>query len=275
MQNQLEETVRDGEMAISEFSFEPGIHLMETEDRIGTLESVIRLAEDAMEKGRFLSTAIVSPLRKISDGYESHPTHYSLSFRGGVSDAPLNEWVIDWTGTQEQIVRMRMDLRLEKVALINGDAVSRLAWCAEETLSAMFERGICTLNIWDVGEDEGSFLPSVDGEAKRRCVCLIVIKGGCHKEHSDGEVLPNIDAIPVYERCLALIRTEGRVLHSMLQRLFGLSYSEADRLVARLEREGVVNDNVESDAPRVVNWGKLPKGPRLRLSAAGRNGVCH
>lgn len=124
-----------------------------------------------------------------------------------------------------------------------------------------------TLHVWDVGMEEVASLPSIDGEARRRELCFVVVKTIETHDVSDGEYLPNIHEIPAYERALALIRTEGRLTHSMVQREFGLSFQEADALMERLVEEGVLRESVEEDADRrfEVDWDVIPRGPKLRI----------
>ena len=49
----------------------------------------------------------------------------------------------------------------------------------------------------------------------------------------------------------------------MIQRTFRLTWLEANRLMTRLEDEGIIKESVDGPLPYEVVWENVPKGPNL------------
>lgn len=242
-----------------------GVHSVDCKTRVEGLRSAFWLATEALDRGLYDSVTVVSPRRQLAFGYRLEETPCTISLVSA-SDARLNEWSFAWPTTKEALGKLHAATPTAGVGITYADTIGRSSWYSDDFLQAMYDRGPSDLQIWDLSTDEGRFLPCVNGEAKRRGICVLAVKAG-ENAASDGEVLPNFREIPVYERCLALIRTAEKVSHSMIQRAFCLSWSEADRLMMRLEKEGVIKESKEGPLPYEVDWRNVPKGPGL-LGAA-------
>ena len=56
------------------------------------------------------------------------------------------------------------------------------------------------------------------------------------KEQDD----PDMDSDPLYPHAVTAVRNHGRASHGFLQRFFRISYVRADKLITRMETEGVI-----------------------------------
>lgn len=260
-------TVKMNSIQMADFMPEPGVVVIETEDRIGGVEAVLRRAEELMAEGRFAEVMVASSRRRVSDGLKWNKTSASLELCASASDNNLHVWCVCWCELQKRIEEVQGALHGEKVKIVEGETVGHVDWNAGEFLTAELSTLPSMLHVWDVGVEDVASLPSIDGEARRRELCFVVVKTIETHDVSDGEYLPNIHEIPAYERALALIRTEGRLTHSMAQREFGLSFREADALIERLVTEGALREVVDEDADRrfEVDWDVIPRGPKLRM----------
>lgn len=238
-----------------------GVHMVDCKTRVDGLRSAFRLATDASDRGLYSSVTVVSPQRHLALGYTFGETPCTISMVSG-ADGRLNEWSIDWHATKEAFGKFREQCPTACTGIVLSGAIGRSNWYADDFLQAMYDRGPSDLQIWDLCTDDVGFLPCVNGEAKRRGICVLVVKAGKNAA-SDGEVLPNFQGISVYERCLALIRTAEKISHSMIQRTFRLTWLEANRLMTRLEDEGIIKESVDGPLPYEVVWENVPKGPNL------------
>lgn len=260
-------TVKTNSIQMADFTPEPGVVVIETEDRVGCVEAVLRRAEELMAEGRFAGVVVASSRRRVSDGLKRNKTSASLELCASASGNDLHVWCVCWRELQKRIEEVQGNLRGEKVKIVEGETVCCVDWNANDFLAAELSTLPSTLHVWDVGVEDVASLPSIDGEARRRELCFVVVKAIETHDVSDGEYLPNIQEIPAYERALALIRTGGHLTHSMAQREFRLSFREADALMERLMVEGVLRELEEKDAGRrfEVDWDVIPRGPKLRI----------
>lgn len=51
---------------------------------------------------------------------------------------------------------------------------------------------------------------------------------------------PNMNSDPLYPHAVTAVRNHGRASHGFLQRFFRISYVRADKLITRMETEGVI-----------------------------------
>ena len=260
-------TVKMNSIQMADFTPEPGVVVIETEDRVGGVEAVLRRVEELMAEGRFAEVMVASSRRRVSDGLKWNKTSASLELCASASDYNLHAWYVCWCELQKRIEEVQGNFHDEKVKIVEGETIGCVDWNANDFLAAELSTLPSTLHVWDVGMEEVASLPSIDGEARRRELCFVVVKAIETHDVSDGEYLPNIQEIPAYERALALIRTEGHLTHSMAQREFGLSFREADALMERLVDESVLRELAEEDADRrfEVDWDVIPRGPKLRI----------
>lgn len=56
------------------------------------------------------------------------------------------------------------------------------------------------------------------------------------KEQDD----PDMNSDPLYPHAVTAVRNHGRASHGFLQRFFRISYVRADKLITRMETEGVI-----------------------------------
>lgn len=260
-------TVKMNSIQMADFLPEPGVVVIETEDRIGGVEAVLRRAEELMAGRRFAEVVVASSRRRVSDGLKWNKASASLELCASASDNNLHVWCVCWCELQKRIEEVQGNFHDEKVKIVEGETVGCVDWNANDFLTAELSTLPSTLHVWDVGVEDVASLPIIDGEARRRELCFVVVKTIETHDVSDGEYLPNIHEISAYERALALIRTEGRLTRSMAQREFGLSFREANVLMERLVEEGVLRESVEEDADRrfEVDWDVIPRGPKLRI----------
>lgn len=240
-----------------------GVRVIDARTRVEGVRSAFRIAVQALDRGLYDSLSVVSPNRQLSFGYDLGWARGSISLLAASNHECLNEWLLDWQTTRSSFESLRVKRPAANISLSLGEAVGYSEWCGDDLLRVLFERGSSTLHIWDLGNDDGNFLPCINGEAVRRGICILVVRTSGHEPWSNGEILPNLEEISVYERCLALIRTEGRISPSMIQRFFGLSWTEAACLMQRLANDGVLKDSTEGDVVYEVVWKMVPKGPSL------------
>ena len=51
---------------------------------------------------------------------------------------------------------------------------------------------------------------------------------------------PDMNSDPLYPHAVTAVRNHGRASHGFLQRFFRISYVRADKLITRMETEGVI-----------------------------------
>lgn len=239
-----------------------GVNVINCEARVDGLQSAFRMAVDAMDRGLFSAVSVVSPQRQLALGCNLNGTPCTISMVSTMS-ARLKAWMINWSSTKEALERLSAEVKNSCVGLKVSDAVGYANWWADDLVEDLFGRGSSVLHVWDLGTDD-DFLPCIRGEAKRRNICILAVKSDTHAVVED-DVLPNLQEIPVYERCLALIRTRKMISTSLLQRAFRLGYNEATRLIERLKVEGVVREPKEGAGVLEIVWERMSKGPKLAL----------
>lgn len=242
--------------------FAGGVHLIDCDTRVEGLQSAFGWAEVALNERRYDSVSIVSPHRHLTLGCDLGKTACSISFLS-TSDARLNEWSFDWQTMKDAYENLRLECRAQHMTISLADAIGHASWYDDKLLMKMYERKNSTLNIWDIGDGEGVFLPCIDGEAKRRGVCVFVVKSTANKLALDGEDLPNLKIISIYERCLALIRAEGKISESLIQRTFDVLWEDARQLTSRLNKEGIIKEVSNGPFPYEIIWKNVPRGPIL------------
>lgn len=242
--------------------FASGVHMIDCDTRVEGLRSAFMDAEVALVEGRYNSVSIVSPHRHLTLGCNLDKTACSISFLS-TSDARLNEWSFDWPVMKDACEKLRLKCRAQHMTITLSDAIGHSSWYEDKLLMKMYDRKNSTLNIWDIGDGEEVLLPCIDGEAKRRGVCVFVVKSAANKIASDGEDLPNLEIISIYERCLALIRAEGKISKSLIQRAFDVTWEDANQLASRLAKEGIIKEVSNGTFPYEIIWKNVPRGPIL------------
>lgn len=240
-----------------------GVRIIDAGTRVEGLRLAFRMAAQALDRGLYDSLSVISPNRQLSFGYDLGRTRGSISLFAATDRTPLNEWLLDWRMVKTSLGRLCEKGPAANVSLSLGESVGRSEWHGDDLLQAMFERGDSTLHIWDLGGDECVFLPRISDEAARRGISVLVVRTGGSVPWRNGDIMPNLEDISVHERCLALIRTAGKISRSMIQWTFRLSWVDADRLMRRLETDGIIKESTEGDVPYEVVWGMVPKGPSL------------
>ena len=101
-------TVKMNSIQMADFMPEPCVVVIETEDRIGGVEAVLRRAEELMAEGRFAEVMVASSRRRVSDGLKWNKTGASLELCASASDNNLHVWCVCWCELQKRIEEVQV-----------------------------------------------------------------------------------------------------------------------------------------------------------------------
>ena len=169
-------------------------------------------------RGDYSRGVVLSSRTWLSDGGD-------LELRSNIERQVVSEWEIEGSMLKRGLWIAGMDRVWEGW---NSDA---LLWHVSESRSDV----VWLLDL-DTAEEEVS--ARIKSTIVARGATVLVSRHPVEPDRSLAWAVANSEAMPIFERAVMLVRMEGSVRTSMLQRVFGLGFREAYRLRERIVAMG-------------------------------------